>query len=272
MGHSLQDFLVVCDMDNTLLTAEKGIPSCNLETVKLFCALGGRFTVASRRTADSVGKYLDKLPLTAPAITYGGGVLYDFSRKKVISAKTLPKVAAHRALEDIRARFPSVGIEIMADNGRIYLIRANEYTHRHTLYEKLRYVVSDYADVPGEWNKVLFAAEPAVISDIADYMRFREYPGVYFVATNTVYYEIMPENVTKASGLRELCRRLSIPIENTIAIGDYYNDIDIMKAAGYSVAVANAPPEVQAEADEVTGACLDGGVAQYLYRLITKYS
>lgn len=272
MGRSLRDFLVVCDMDNTLLTAESGIPSCNLETVKLFCALGGRFTIASGRTADSVGKYLDELPLTAPAITYGGGVLYDFTRGAPISVKTLPKIAARRALEDIRARFPRIGVEIMADNGRIYVIRSNEYTHHHTLFERLRYVVSDYADVPGEWNKVLFAADADTISQVSEYMRFREYPGIYFVETNTVYFEIMPENVTKASGLQELCDRLSIPIGNTIAIGDYYNDIDIMKAAGYAVAVANAPPEVRAVADEVTGACLDGGVAQFLYKMISQYS
>ena len=272
MGLSLRDFLVVSDMDNTLLTAETGIPACNLETVKLFCALGGRFTIASGRTADSVGRYLNELPLTAPAITYGGGVLYDFSAGKVISSKTLPKVAARHALEDVCCRFPKIGVEIMADNGRIYVIRSNEYTHHHTLYERLRYVVSDFADVPGEWNKVLFADEPKVISELAEYMKFREYPGIYFVPTNTCYYEIMPENVTKASGLRELCRRLSVPIENTIAIGDYYNDIEIMKTAGYSVAVSNAPLEVQAAASEVTGACLDGGVAQFLYRLIARYS
>ena len=272
MGRSLRDFLVVCDMDNTLLTAETGIPSCNLETVKLFCALGGRFTIASGRTSDSVGRYLSELPLTAPAITYGGGVLYDFARKKSISVKSLPRAAARHALNDIRRRFPGIGVEIMANNGRIYVVRANEYTHHHTLYEKLRYVVSDFEDVPSEWNKVLFAADPDTISAVEEYMRYREYPGVYFVSTNTVYFEIMPENVTKASGLRDLCGHLSIPIENTIAIGDYYNDIDIMRAAGYSVAVANAPPGVQAEADEVTGACLDGGVAQFLYKLIGKYS
>ena len=272
MGQSLRDFLVVCDMDNTLLTAQTGIPSCNMETVKLFCALGGRFTIASGRTVESVGRYVGELPLTAPAITNGGGVLYDYSAKKVISSKTLPKIAARRALEDIRARFPKIGVEIMADNGRIYVIRANKYTHEHTLYERLRYVVSDFTDVPGEWNKVLFTADPDVIAGVQSYMRFREYPGVYFVPTNTMYYEIMPENVSKASGLRELAGRLSIPMENTIAIGDYFNDLDVMRAAGYAVAVGNAPPEVKDAADEVTGACLDGGVAQFLYKLITKYS
>ena len=57
-----------------------------------------------------------------------------------------------------------------------------------------------------------------------------------------------------------------------VAIGDYYNDIELMRAAGHSVAMGNAPKEVQVEADEVTGNCMDGGVAQVLYRLIDQYS
>ena len=44
-----------------------------------------------------------------------------------------------------------------------------------------------------------------------------------------------------------------------------------MRAAGHSIAMENAPKEVQVEADEVTGSCMDGGVAQVLYRLIDQY-
>ena len=44
---TLRDYLVFCDMDNTLLTAKEGIPSCNRTVIKLFTQLGGRFTVAT---------------------------------------------------------------------------------------------------------------------------------------------------------------------------------------------------------------------------------
>ena len=43
------------------------------------------------------------------------------------------------------------------------------------------------------------------------------------------------------------------------------------RAAGHSVAMGNAPKEVQLAADTVTGRCLDGGVAEVLYGLIRKY-
>ena len=95
---------------------------------------------------------------------------------------------------------------------------------------------------------------------------------MYFLRTNTIYYEIMPQGVSKASGLERLCARLALPMENVIFIGDYYNDLDLMRLAGHSVAVANAPRDVQAQADEVTmSRCADGGVGEYLYKLVKRY-
>ena len=57
MKPSLRDYLVFCDMDNTLLTAKEGIPSCNRTVIRLFTELGGRFTVATGRPPAGWGKY-----------------------------------------------------------------------------------------------------------------------------------------------------------------------------------------------------------------------
>lgn len=89
--------------------------------------------------------------------------------------------------------------------------------------------------------------------------------------TDEIYFEMMPQCVSKGSALRELCAFTGIPLENTIAIGDYYNDLEMLETAGYAVAMENAPMKLQAVADEITSRCEDGGVAQVLYKLIRKY-
>ena len=66
MIESLADLLVVSDMDNTLLTAKEGVPSCNRVTIQLFCELGGRFTVATGRPVESVRAALGDLALSCP--------------------------------------------------------------------------------------------------------------------------------------------------------------------------------------------------------------
>ena len=49
MKSALSDTLVICDMDNTLLTAKEGLPACNRTVINLFTSLGGLFTVATGR-------------------------------------------------------------------------------------------------------------------------------------------------------------------------------------------------------------------------------
>ena len=98
MIRSLKDILVVSDMDNTLLTPEDGVPFVNQVTMRLFCALGGHFTVATGRTMESAGRHLDSMTLSAPAILYGGGVIYDFEHDIRIRNTLLSKPSARRAV------------------------------------------------------------------------------------------------------------------------------------------------------------------------------
>lgn len=268
----LKDILVVADMDNTLLTAQGGIPQCNLASIDLFCKRGGRFTIASGRTVESIGHYLNQLTLSVPAITYGGCVLYDYNKTCVLQNFLLPKEIAIQALLEIQNAFPQVGIEVMAENGRIYLVQGNLYTDEHALYEKLHYVVSTLGDIHIGWYKVLFACDHETLKQVEEFVKHRVYEGMTFLFTNYIYFEMMPAQVTKGTALISLCQHLQIARSDTIVIGDYYNDIDLMQTGGYAVAMGNAPAAVKAVANEVTDTCLNGGVGQFLYKLMKQYS
>ena len=126
--------------------------------------------------------------------------------------------------------------------------------------------------VPDGWVKVVFASDPESIRKLGQYAKTRYYGREnYFLATNSIYLEIMPSGVSKASGLHDLCALMSKSMKNTVVIGDYYNDLEIMREAGYAVAVANAPAEVKAAADHVTTCtCAEGAVGEYLYALIDR--
>ena len=201
MIRSLKDILVVSDMDNTLLTPEDGVPFVNQVTMRLFCALGGHFTVATGRTMESAGRHLDSMTLSAPAILYGGGVIYDFEHDIRIRNTLLSKPSARRAVCDVLARFPGVGVEIMTEDGGICVVRANEYTYRHTVHEGLTYRMAPLEELDGGWNKVLFACSHEMLMQIQDFLDARKYPGVYFIATNRNYFEIMPEGAAKGAAL-----------------------------------------------------------------------
>lgn len=270
MMRSLKELLVVCDMDNTLLTAKEGIPACNVAALELFMTMGGRFTVATGRPPESIRAALQGIKLSCPAIACGGSVLYDFREEEAVMTRFLNEESATQAIQEVLAAFPDVGIEVMVEEGRVYVIHANQYTTAHVKDEKMSCVLCPLEQVPHNWAKVVFAAHPSILFKVQQYFANKTYDGLQFVATNFIYFEIMPEQVSKASALKELCRRELIPLENTIVIGDYFNDLELMAAAGYSVAVGNAPPEVKNAANQVVGRCVDGGVGEYLYALVKQ--
>lgn len=76
------------------------------------------------------------------------------------------------------------------------------------------------------------------------------------------YHELAVKGQNKATGMEWVMNYLNIPMERSIAIGDSLNDLDMLKAAGISVAMGNAPEQVKQVCDYVTASVTEGGVAK----------
>ncbi|MDO5677965.1 MAG: HAD-IIB family hydrolase [Propionibacteriaceae bacterium] len=85
----------------------------------------------------------------------------------------------------------------------------------------------------------------------------------YFVGWSA-WLDIAPKGVDKAFGLSMVCRELGISPEDVLAIGDGRNDIEMLEWAGRGVAMGDAPDEVKAAADVVTGNFVDLGTVEEL--------
>ncbi len=71
----------------------------------------------------------------------------------------------------------------------------------------------------------------------------------------------------KGSALKIMAAHFGIPLPRTLAMGDNYNDLDMFATAGFSVAMADGPAEVLAQADMVTPGVVEGGAAEVLLAL-----
>ena len=76
--------------------------------------------------------------------------------------------------------------------------------------------------------------------------------------------EISIKGITKATGLKQITSYLNIPIEDTIAIGDSLNDLDILQAVGLSICMGNGADECKKVADFTTKDISDDGLAYAL--------
>lgn len=87
------------------------------------------------------------------------------------------------------------------------------------------------------------------------------------VLSHDICLETMDKGVSKANGLLELCKTLGCTVQNVISFGDSANDLDILKAAGYAVAMGNSESCLKQVADLVTENAADDGVAKAIGRL-----
>ena len=91
-------------------------------------------------------------------------------------------------------------------------------------------------------------------------------PSLSFLQTGDGIIELNSIHASKGTGLTALCRQLSIPMEQTLAIGDSQNDLSMLRAAGVSVAMGNALEAVRSVTDYQTVTNEEDGAARFLER------
>lgn len=266
MKKRISDFLVVTDIDQTLLNSAHEVPERNLEAISRFRAKGGRFTIATGRGIESARRLARLLDLDTPAIVSNGSVIYDYTADAILAEETLPgeiKDLTYRLL----ARFPNVGAEAFSKNDT-YVLQYNRQIHDHIALERFTYTEAlDGKQPTGGWTKALFAGTPEEIARMNEYVQSLDGVQAEFVMSAPVYLEILPKGVNKGTGLMQLARILGVDAQCTVAVGDYYNDEAMIRMAGIGAMVENAPAELKEKADLLVGHCDSGAVADLIEHL-----
>ncbi|TVY06732.1 Cof-type HAD-IIB family hydrolase [Paenibacillus cremeus] len=243
--------LLVTDLDGTLLGSDKQISKENLAAIERFVEEGGLFTIATGRITASARRYVEQLPVKAPAILYNGAVVYDYERDETVWAKELPE-SVIGVMERAMQRFPELGVEIYEENGDSpYIVRENETTLRHRAIERFpEKAAPDYTTLSKPWMKVLFAWEPKRLDEVAAVAEeLKGTADVIWVRSDDKYLELLPAGASKGHALEQLAAQLGIHSEHCVAMGDHLNDLEMIRRAGIGIAVANAHPDLLQEAN-----------------------
>lgn len=261
MSHSLplQGTLLLSDLDGTLLSAGVLVPKRSIDAIQRFKELGGLMGVATGRTEVSAGRFTGLFAPNAPGVVYNGSGIYDFQNDRFLWRDELGREAGE-LLAVIMREFPELGVEIYTE-GCIYLLNDSPDAVEHMVHEALRYEIVKPEKAPAHWFKILFVGKEERINQLEDYVGRIKTTGVSFTRSCEVFYEMLPQSVSKGAALKKLAEILHISIDNIFAIGDYYNDIELLKAAGTGFTVIGAPDDVKSVADAVVGSCEDGAVA-----------
>ncbi len=264
------DVLVVTDLDGTLYENQNDIPAVNINTINRFIECGGQFAVSTGR-GISASRFVDGLvPVSCPVIVNNGHTLYDFKQNKIIFTEYLPEIC--KSIVDLAIqKFATLGIEVYSDE-QIFVLRMNEIIRQHLEYERVDYTLCQLADVANlPWSKVLFTDQAQRLKPVHQFVTEQPHPGLGYVDTSAYYLEILKEGVNKGSALLKLADTLQIPKHNTYAIGNYYNDLEMIQAAYIGAVVPEAPADLRDCAKYICNhTAQEGAVAEFLEYIMCK--
>ena len=257
--------LIACDLDETLLNDQHGICDRNIELIHKAKEMGVKFVPATGRLYTAVDNILETLGLDNQAKEYvlsaNGGIISENKGHRLLKCETLTFDKMKQLV--LYGEDKEVCIQIHTLEG-FYFYNLNDDERNRVNNQGLTYTVLENLDVDFMKDyhivKVLFQSlDVAYLADLADDM-VDILDGVTYSFSSDRYLELNKKGVSKGQGLHDLARILNIPIEKTIAIGDHYNDVDMLKEAGLSVAAGNAIQDVKDICDYTTHANNNEGV------------
>lgn len=239
-------YLICTDLDGTFVDKNGKLVEKNLEAIDEYMKCGGLFTVSTGRSAEYLAKtYGESIKINTHLICLNGTMIFDTQNKSILYKKCIDKTKL-------------MGLE--------QYIKYTVRTHFHTAnkpYESL-------LEIPKEegLHKIVFVSET-----VLDCLKLRErLEARYgsFCDFNRSWdtgLEMLPKGSGKGDSIKKLREILGNRAKTIIAVGDYENDLTMLKEADIGVAVSNAADFVKAAADKITVSCEEGAIAKIIEEL-----
>ena len=263
---NLSDWLVVSDIDGTLNNKLRQLPKRNREAINRFVLeCNGNFTLASGRNVQSMRKHYENLPIAGtPAVILNGAGVYDYNHEKMLHFDAINDHAMDLVFE-LYKRFPLLEIEILTDK-MIYTLNSRIFAKVMVRADKLHYINCKHPEeIPREnWGKVIFLGMPDLIKRLRKYVDTLTDTRANFMSSSISSFEMLNEGVHKGTGVMEIAELYGIERSHTAAIGDYFNDYDMLKTVGLPACCGQAPKAMQEIAKFHACHCNKGAVADLL--------
>ncbi|AJS57277.1 Cof-type HAD-IIB family hydrolase [Paenibacillus sp. IHBB 10380] len=282
--------LLALDMDGTLLNPDKQITPAVHDALATWLHNGGRLTIASGRFPASVWLHAKATEMNFPLIALNGSVIVNEGTGQLISGKPLSPKHANQLIKLIESQGAYIHLygynvlyvnELNSINAQWPLANVVVTTDKPLTEENYRdqigFIQVEPVDDLREFLSV--RTEPiykaTIISDDSDLLdklmnELQTWNVFVITRTGTRRFDVNPYGVSKQSALEYLCREHQIPSVRVAAVGDYDNDIEMLKWAGLGIAMGNAEEQVKQISSIVTSSNQEDGVAQAVLKYLIR--
>lgn len=269
-----QGIMIATDLDGTFLASGGKVVPRNVEAIRHFCDEGGLFTIATGRQHNSLHVDIPGLDtlVNVPIVAVNGMYLYDYQNGCRVSEVFMDTALAMDMIRFARAHYPRLGIRASAPKG--YLVDGEisflyEPAQRQDIDKAIWLCpIEQWKDE--QMHKVVFYGLECEV----DALR-KDFETVFgdvmeYHKSCATYLEIQKKGVTKGKALLRLKQMLEAergyPIK-MYCVGDYDNDLAMLRVADVPVCPANAIDEVKDICDMVLCDHNEGVIADLIERL-----
>lgn len=281
--------LIALDLDGTVLNSRKEIDKETIQSIHEFKELGGTVVICSGRSPLSTRWVAETIGINDPIISYNGAVIQEsdghvlshsaFSLKGVktfIEACETYRVYGHLYEGDtLLVSERNSWNENWIENNIPSLNLSGGSKERCEQFRRICSVkqidqLLDYIRM-NEPTILKFAAFRKEEGQFAEFTNYLSGIRNEFTVSSSFSFEnleISPSNTTKGTALGKLIDSLGLKWSEVVAIGDNFNDFEMLRLAGLGVAMGNAPSSVQEAANIVTATNDELGVAKSIQMII----
>lgn len=261
--------LVFCDLDGTVASFDGQVQPAVRQAMQAVVDSGAWITISTGRGFQLVKPFLGKVVINAPLICCNGGLIVEPSSRQVLQVQPTPLPLAHDLArlaqeEGIEMWFYLADMETMLKNRggeRTFVLRRDSATVRHS--------ADPIAELTAPPHKVLIVSQspqatPALLARLERHVGER----ARVVTSGPHWVEVIVPGVSKAGAMSWVARHLGVERDETLAIGDGDNDVEMLEWAALSIAMGNATPAAKAAADWIAPSVEEDGAAVALQRYL----
>ncbi len=266
----ISDIFVASDLDGTLIPHRADINHEDIEAIDRFKSKGGRVTFCTGRAPAFCEDYARIFHIDEPIICCNGGVIYDMKERKIINPHYLPS-SYKQVLKELSNVSPSLGVEAVKEDG-VTITVDSPYFDRHKRILGKDCKIGGYDELPDRCFKAILVGDVEDINRVVEFIADYKVEGITFILSAPTCFEIIPTNVSKGNTLKEYARIFNINPERIMAIGDYYNDVEMIKFAKIGATFETSPEDIKEIADFVTIPCEQSGFSKFIEHIEKLYS
>ena len=269
----LYDALVL-DIDGTLVGSDKQVSEKTREALIRLQERGKTVAIASGRSISGIRKTAARIQLDkfgGYIIAYNGTTVINCKTGECIYNQTVDRELIKPVYE--AAKEVGVGILVYRDQSKELLAGNGVDKYIEMDARACDIAIREVSDFPKAIdfpiNKFLLTGEPEHMKEVERVMRDKFGDKLNVFRSDPYYVELLPRFIDKSVAVEKLVRFLDISRDKLICVGDSYNDLTMLRYAGFGVAMGNAQQEVKEAADYVTSSNDEDGIVQVIEKFMT---